>query len=133
VECGSLLSVVPEHGGYDYVVASHFIEHTVDLLGFLDDCHQFLNETRRLAPVIPDKRFTFDFFKPLTSVRSVFDAHVRPTKFHPTGALVDHFAHASHREGTVTWAPGDQKPLFLQDHPMGDILRAIEPRREQRY
>lgn len=123
---GSLLSVVPDHGGYDYIIASHFIEHTVDLLGFLDDCHQLLNETGRLALVIPDKRFTFDFFKPLTSIGSVIDAHVRPTKFHPSGALVDHFAYASHREGTVTWAPGDHRRLSLQDHPFSAISQAID-------
>jgi len=123
---GSLLSVVPDHGGYDYIIASHFIEHTVDLLGFLDDCHKLLNKTGRLALVIPDKRFTFDFFKPLTSIGSVVDAHVRPTKFHPSGPLVDHFVYASHREGAVAWGPGDQRPLALQDHPLGDVSLVVK-------
>jgi len=50
-------------GSFDYVVASHVIEHVPDLIGWLGDIAAILNVGGKLALVIPDKRFTFDLFR----------------------------------------------------------------------
>ena len=84
---GSLLNVVSKPWAFDYVVASHLIEHTVDLIGFLQDCEALLGDEGRLALVIPDKRYCFDRFQPLSSVGGVIDAHYAPSAFHPAGTL----------------------------------------------
>ncbi len=53
---GSLAEVVTERCAFDYIVASHVIEHTVDLIGFLQDCSSLLTMSGVLALVVPDKR-----------------------------------------------------------------------------
>ena len=112
---GSLLDVIPSRGEYDYVVASHLIEHTVDLIGFLQDVEQLLREDGRLALVIPDKRYCFDRFQPLSSVGAVVDAHHTGTRFHPAGSLLDHRAYAAKRgEATLAWGAGEGSRLSLQ-------------------
>ena len=53
------------HGAYDFFIASHVIEHFPDLLGFLRNVENLLRVGGVLSLVIPDKRYCFDFFKPL--------------------------------------------------------------------
>ena len=111
---GALIDAVPERGAYDYIVASHFIEHTVDFIGFLQDCEALLNDGGRLALVVPDKRYCFDRFQPITSIGTIVDAHHRPTSFHPAGSLLDHQAYASKRDEAIAWSAGDRAALALQ-------------------
>jgi len=111
---GSLLKIIPEHGAYDYVVASHFIEHTTDLILFLNDVEALLKPTGRLALVVPDKRFCFDRFQPLSTIGDIVDAHHSTMRFHPAGSLLDHQAYACKRGEAIGWSPGDAATLRLQ-------------------
>jgi SAM-dependent methyltransferase len=120
-EGGSLLNVVPSPGVYDYVIASHFIEHTVDLVGFLQDCERLLNDKGRLSLVIPDKRFCFDRFKPHTSLGEVIDAHVNARRFHPPSAHINEAAYATTRDGVVAWARGDLRDLAMRYDGLTDV------------
>ena len=61
---------------YDYIVASHVIEHTPDLLGFLKDCESLLKPDGILLLAVPDKRYCFDVFQLLSSVGGVVQAHL---------------------------------------------------------
>jgi hypothetical protein len=60
---------------YSYIVASHVIEHTTDLLGFLVECEKLLRPEGVLVLTVPDKRFAFDVLRPCTSVGDI----CRPT------------------------------------------------------
>src|SRR6185437_1662157 len=44
---------------YDWIIASHVIEHTPDLIGFLNDCDSILKDDGILSLAVPDKRFCF--------------------------------------------------------------------------
>src|SRR3954469_1220921 len=57
-----LTEVTGARGRYDYVVASHVIEHTPDMLGFLEECDGMLKPTGVLVLAVPDKRRCFDTF-----------------------------------------------------------------------
>ncbi|WP_168217900.1 class I SAM-dependent methyltransferase [Occultella kanbiaonis] len=111
---GSLADVVDAPGTYDYVIASNFIEHTVDLIGFLNDCAAMLRPGGRLALVVPDLRWCFDHFKPPSTLGQIVDAHLRPTTFHPPGSLLDHTAYACTLDGQVAWWPGQTGTIGLQ-------------------
>jgi SAM-dependent methyltransferase len=71
---GSLVSAIGDKERYDYIVAAHVIEHSVDLIGFLQDCETLLKPHGRVALAVPDKRYCFDFYRPQTSVGAVVDA-----------------------------------------------------------
>ena len=110
---GSLTKVV--EGKFDFIIASHFLEHTVDMIGFLSDCESLLNPGGTLALVLPDKRYCFDLIQPLTTVGQVIDAHIQPTRFHSPGTVLDHFAYALTREPVgIAWYPGAPGRLSVQ-------------------
>lgn len=51
---------------YDWVIASHVIEHSPDLIGFLQSCAEVLKPEGVLSLAVPDARFCFDQFRPIT-------------------------------------------------------------------
>jgi hypothetical protein len=93
---------------YDYIIASHVIEHTTDPIGFLLDLGELLSERGRIALVVPDKRFCFDHHKPISTTGAILDAHLHPINIHSPGAVFDHFAHHVTRDKAIVWA--DQNP-----------------------
>src|SRR5262245_9645324 len=104
----------PAH--YDYIIASHVIEHMPDMLGFLKDCETLLKEDGVLVLAVPDKRRCFDVFQPLTSTGMVLQAHVeRRTRATP-GLMFDFIAYNGLRDGRIAWNFEDDQPLkFAHD------------------
>lgn len=60
----------------DYIVASHVIEHVPDLAGWLGELHGALKPDGLLGLAVPDRRFTFDLFRPESSLAEVVEAHL---------------------------------------------------------
>jgi len=90
---GSIRELIgkPEH--YDYIVASHVIEHTTDLLGFVSDCEQLLKRTGLLVLAVPDKRFCFDCLRPCSTSGQILQAHLEQRKRHTPGQVFDEIAY----------------------------------------
>ena len=107
----TLAEAIGRPGAFDYLVASHVIEHTPDLLGFLKSCETLLAPDGVLLLAIPDKRHCFDVFQPLTTTGSVLQAHldgrIRPTP----GAIFDDLAYNAVRGDVITWPPDDARSL----------------------
>lgn len=106
-----LPETIGRRGCYDWIIASHVIEHTPDLVGFLGDCQALLQESGRLILVVPDKRYCFDHFQSLTSTGDVLDAHQFGRTRPSPGRVFDHFANAvgKGRHRVLSWhrrAPG---------------------------
>jgi SAM-dependent methyltransferase len=62
---------------FDYVIASHLIEHIPDPVTWLSDIASVLRPSGILSLVIPDKRFTFDINRRTTEIGELVDAHLR--------------------------------------------------------
>jgi 2-polyprenyl-3-methyl-5-hydroxy-6-metoxy-1,4-benzoquinol methylase len=115
---GDLSSAVPEalHGSFDALIASHVIEHTPDLLAFLESVARLLKPQGVVALAIPDKRYCFDYFKPVTMTGDVLAAtgrirHARDTAFNG-------IAYAATVHGRIAWSQepvGDLKLLHSLD------------------
>jgi SAM-dependent methyltransferase len=88
---------------YDWIIASHLIEHTPDLIGFLDDCDSVLKETGVLSLVIPDARYCFDHFRPLTPLSRIIDAHLHRDKIHSPGTIAEFLLNFAFRGGRLAW------------------------------
>lgn len=107
----SLPETIGRSGCYDWIIASHVIEHTPDSAGFLLDCQTLLQPSGRLILVVPDKRYCFDHFQSLTSTGDVLDAHQLSRTRPSPGRVFDHFANAvgKGRHRALSWhrhAPG---------------------------
>lgn len=89
---------------FDYIVASHVIEHTTDLVGFLNGCAEILLPNGVLCLVVPDKRFCFDRMRPLSSLGEVMHAHHDAKPVHPAAPFIDTLAYSVYRDGVEpTW------------------------------
>lgn len=88
---------------YDWVIASHLIEHTPDLIAFLRDCESLLKDDGVLSLVIPDKRFTFDRFRPITGLARVIDSHFAGNKIHSAGACAEYFMNVAGKDHKLSW------------------------------
>lgn len=95
------LTGTPKH--YDWIIASHLIEHTPDLIAFLDDCDSILKDGGVLSLVIPDKRYCFDRFRPITGLARVIDAHVAGSKIHSEGTVAEFFMNVAARGHVLAW------------------------------
>lgn len=90
-------------GWYSWIVASHLVEHTPDLVGFLQSCEEVLTDDGVLALVIPDKRFCFDYLRARSSLAAVIDAHEAKRTNHTVGTAVDYFLNVCRIEPKHWW------------------------------
>ena len=112
----SMLNLINKKHCYNYIVASHVIEHITDPLRFFLDCEALLKEDGVLALAIPDKRFIFDVTRPLTTTGDILQAHLEKRSRHTPGAIFDEVAYNVLRNGCPGWHSGDSGSLsFASD------------------
>lgn len=91
---------------YDYILASHVIEHTPDLVAFLQQCETLLKPGGVLSLAVPDQRYCFDLLRPLSTTGEVLQAHVERRKRHAPGIVFDHFSTLAYLDGQPSWRAG---------------------------
>lgn len=101
-----LSSIVGESQSFDWIIASHVIEHTPDLVGFLQSCQDLLAPGGVVSLAIPDKRYCFDFFRERTSLAQVIDAREQARSNHSVGTAAEHFLNAVAKDGAIAWGAG---------------------------
>jgi SAM-dependent methyltransferase len=74
---------------FDWIIASHVIEHVPDIVGFLNQCAEILNPGGIISLVAPDKRESFDYYRPPAGLSAVVDAHVERRKLSSAGAIAE--------------------------------------------
>lgn len=107
----TLAEAVGREGAYDYIVASHVIEHTPDMIGFLQSCAWLLKPEGVLLLAVPDKRHCFDALQSLTSTGQVLQAHIDGRRRPAPGTVFDSVAYDVVREGAIGWGPNDRGRL----------------------
>jgi SAM-dependent methyltransferase len=105
---GPLHDAVPRvlHGTFDACVGSHVLEHIPDPLGLLRSMEVLLAPRGVISLAIPDKRFCFDFFKPLSSVGELLEAHRAGATRHAARTAFDHKAYSISSGGEIAWGAG---------------------------
>lgn len=115
-----LAEIVGGSSKYEWMIASHVLEHIPDPIRFLQGVAEILTPTGRFSMALPDKRYCFDHFQPLSNTGALLDAfteqRVRPT----AGQVFQYFAHCAQLDGNIAWAPGfDGEVDFRHDLTMG--------------
>jgi predicted SAM-dependent methyltransferase len=70
VDDGEHLATIPD-SSQDFVIANHFLEHCQNPVGALRNMLRVLKQGAVLYLAVPDKRYTFDIDRPLTSIEHV--------------------------------------------------------------
>jgi predicted SAM-dependent methyltransferase len=98
-----LQELIGETSCYDWIIASHVIEHVPDFISYLQQCEALLKPDGILSLVIPDKRYCFDYFSSSSSTGNVLDAYAEKRVRPSHGQVFDHIANASKRNGNIAW------------------------------
>jgi 2-polyprenyl-3-methyl-5-hydroxy-6-metoxy-1,4-benzoquinol methylase len=101
---GSLVEAVPSeyHGTFDAFIASHVIEHQPDLLSFLDCAETLLRPAGMVILAVPDKRFCFDYFRPVTLTGDVI-AQRNSGRMHSSRAIFNYHAYTVLANLAMVW------------------------------
>ena len=75
---------------FDWVMASHVIEHVPDLIGWLDQIATITTDGAALVLAVPDRRYCFDLHRPGTSLGQVLQAHELGEMVPSVRAVYDH-------------------------------------------
>jgi SAM-dependent methyltransferase len=74
VDDGETLATIPA-GSQDFIIANHFLEHTQDPIGTIETHLGKLKPGGILFYAVPDKRYSFDFRRPLTPLKHMVRDH----------------------------------------------------------
>ena len=79
---------------FNVISASHVIEHIPDLIFWLNQLDELLADGGRICLAIPDRRYTFDYFRPETEATAVVRAHeeklTKPSKWQIAESIYYH-------------------------------------------
>lgn len=101
---GSFREVVGPDIHFDYAIASHVIEHTPNMFGWLDDIASVLKVGGIVSLAIPDKRYTFDVMRDVTPPSTFIDNWVRRESVPRAMHIFDHYSQV-----VQTWGPETEK------------------------
>lgn len=116
---------------YDFIIASHVIEHTPDLVNYLRACERLLRPAGILSLVVPDERFCFDYFRFPTTTGEVLDAYLLKRTRHSPGAVFDHVALVTERNGKIAWDKTSIGEVTLK-HNIADAIYQYERAKSSR-
>lgn len=136
---GPLEAAVPRelHGTFDALIASHVFEHIPDPIGLLCSLEQVLRPSGVVSLVIPDKRFCFDFFRPLSTAGELLDAHARKAVRHSPKVVFDEVAYSIRADGETAFSsrrlhninfvhPLEQAKALFDTHGVGEDAPYID-------
>jgi SAM-dependent methyltransferase len=130
----TISEAVVEDAPFDYVIASHVIEHIPDPIGWMDDVTHTLRTGGILSLVIPDKRYCFDINRSLTEVSDLVDANLRQLRQPSFRQAYDFYAKAINGmvDPVAAWAgTADYSLAVRQDFDDPDVAALDACRRMQ--
>ena len=125
---GALDELTKKTDYYDYIVASHVVEHTPDLISFLSQCEKMLKSGGILSLAVPDKRYCFDYLRSLTTTGDVMQAYYDKRVRHSPGTIFDHCSTVVFRNGCHTWGKDDQGQLAYV-HTLQEAMELVDKSR----
>jgi SAM-dependent methyltransferase len=122
---GSLETPIPSDqlGTFDACIGSHMIEHVPDLVAFFGSMERILSPSGVISLVVPDKRFCFDFFQPITMTGDVLVAHREKRTRHTRASEFNAQAYMVRSGGDISWG---QRPTKLLEFYDGNIQTASD-------
>jgi hypothetical protein len=109
----SIAKTINSPDRYDYIIASHVIEHVPDLFGFLRDCETLLKPDGVLSLAVPDMRYCFDALQSRSTTGMVLQASLNEPHRPSSAAVFDYIANRSAKNNHGVWRRFDPRPLKI--------------------
>ncbi len=119
------------HRTFDAVLAACSLDHQPCLITHLTDVAGLLNPGARYFVVLPDRRYTADFFLPDTSLGDVLEAYAARRTRHSARVLAAQLFSLTHDDGIRHWKgdhgvdPAKRVPDSDLGPALGAMLRAV--------
>jgi len=123
VSNGSIRDAVGADVPFDYVIASHVIEHVPDLVAWLGDVRTVLRDDGVLSLAVPDHRRCFDALRSPTVTAEVVQAHLTMATTPSPRQVFDHYSSAVAWHGYIAW---EEEPPFVELVPIHSEQEAFE-------
>ena len=118
---------------FDYLVASHVIEHVPDMIGWLGEIAGVLRPGGRLILAVPDRRYSFDVLRRETSLSELVGNHLAGAR-RPTPAQVfDYNAHAVELDHITAWTAMPAPAALRRYITLPDALAMAKESRDGVY
>lgn len=118
---------------YDWIIASHVIEHVPDLIDWLAQVAEITRDDGALVLAVPDRRFTFDLHRPFTSLGQILQAHELGDDRPSMRAVFDHFSSHVTVPAPHLWAGGRPPGYEARTYGVQHALKQVERRRTGEY
>lgn len=124
----SLAQATAPAAPFDWVVASHVIEHVPDVIGWLNDVADVLVDGGKLSLAVPDRRYCFDARRPPTTVGQMLLAHHNRDARPSVRAVFDHYHAAVKVTPTEAWTdhPGPEATIFPLEMARDMTARSVD-------
>lgn len=110
------LSELLKSNFYDYVIASHVIEHVPDMISWINEIGEVLKDKGIFSLVIPDKRYSFDYLRELSSPGMIIEAFLRHQRQPRSREIFDHLASACVVDVISAWNGTIDKTSLIHYH-----------------
>lgn len=117
---------------FDWVLASHVIEHIPDLVGWLRQLWDVTGDGAEVALSVPDRRYCFDVHRPATTVGQALEAYDRGDQTPSPRAVFDGHRTAVDMPAEDAWA-GEIPDAAHRSHDWEYVLQVLERSRRGEY
>lgn len=113
---GTIHDAVPvdQHGTFDACIASHVLEHLPDPVGFFHSLDRLLAADGVVSLALPDKRFCFDYFRPLTLAPAWIEAFEHKSTRHSRRTVLEFAAYMTSNADQYAWGQLDKMEVRLR-------------------
>jgi hypothetical protein len=117
---------------FDYALASHVIEHTPNMVAWLNDMLSVLKVGGLACFAVPDKRYTFDIMRAVTPPAIVIDNYLRQEAMPRAHHIFDHYSQVVKITGEEVALAWEKKldpttlPRYHDDQVAFDLAKHAE-------
>jgi SAM-dependent methyltransferase len=143
VDCGEIIGpdviwnadLAQAVGGrkFDYVLASHVVEHVPNLIGWLEEIRSVLKPAGTLRLIVPDRRYTFDYLRRESTLAELIDAYVSKARVPLPRAVFDYYLGISKVGIVNAWLGLINANRLTRFHDAPTALHVAKQAREGAY
>ncbi len=111
---------------FDIVIASHVIEHIPNVLSFLKSTSNLINNDGIVSLAVPDKRYTFDYFRYPSEFGLAVDNYNNKVSKHSDGDVYNNFGYNCEKNGLSSWSNNDGHGEFEIPIKFEDIKKQMK-------
>lgn len=129
---GERVRSIPETVGvldepFDWVMASHVIEHVPDVIGWLAELAEVTADGGHLVLAIPDRHYCFDLHRPGTTLGQLLQAHEDGDVVPSVRAVYDYKRGHASVQAPMIWGgspPGYERRIYSLETVLDQVARA---------